>query len=221
MMTIKTRDRIILYLQKHPRAGTAALSRALGVTLQDARYHLASLEAAGQVVRDEQSSPAQRGRPRHYYQLNPGSLAGRTAPLLDALLDLYLKGQDSDGSPGRTRTLAEKICGEDFRSVRSPAMRVNRAIHKMAGLGYLIRWEARPHGPRVFIDHSPFAAACRGHPAADQLDQDILEALTGYTLLRTNKPLPGKELEGPQVFDVLTEPVLTALKLAGGRKAGE
>ncbi len=42
-----TQTRILQYLKAHPAAAAAAISRALGMTTANIRYHLNSLEQAG------------------------------------------------------------------------------------------------------------------------------------------------------------------------------
>lgn len=180
---LNTRARIIKYLEIHPQASASLLSRELQRTVQDIRHHLGRLQVAGLVVLGESQTPEGRGRPELVYRLTSRARTPANTTLLTALLSTLLAEEQDHDSPPWLVAVAICLAGPSLVGIHSHSLRLNRAVRRLADMGYSARWEARPEGPRLYLDFSPYQELGRQFPHLAGLDRALIEALTGYTLV--------------------------------------
>jgi len=190
-----SRQRILTYLQKHKTVTASELSRALGMTTANARRHLRILEESGVLVSSLEWKGERRGRPAKRYALSRVARGEGIDSLASHLLDLYLDSVSPRHRPDALRRLAERFAGTP-----SPAggamQRLARTIERLNRLGYDARWEAHAEGPRVIFEQCPYAALLPAHPELCDMDEYLLEHLTGSEAHR----LPSKERRAPCIF---------------------
>lgn len=200
-----TAERIISHLRTHPHTSAAELSRLLNITVQDVRHHLHNLEKKGILEKFLTGPSGKRGRPVHFYRLGAPEQSVATDPLFKSFLEVFIQFVPGNERPAWIAELAANIAGENYRTIRNPSQRLNRSMIRLAQLGYVSRWEARPEGPRIYIEHSPFTALYRKYPDLESLDWRILECLTGYLFaahdtysVGSQKP-PSQAVPAPQI----------------------
>lgn len=171
-----TRQRL-LDLLKNRNVGTAAeLSRALGVTQADARYHLSKMVNEGLIVVVGHQRAGRRGRPARRYALADAALKDNFDLLSSALLTITLAELSAEDQHSFLCRVAAALVGET--DLQGPlSQRLVRAIEKLNELGYISRWEAHATAPRLILEHCPFAKMLPQHPQLCQLDACMLEIL--------------------------------------------
>ena len=168
---------ILEYLAKHRLATAAELSRSLGLTAADVRYHLKSLLASGAVERVPADVPAKRGRPAGEYRLAKGSRKNDLTYLSSVLLSQPAAGEEPSA---RMQALAARYlpAPADGGSVTS---RLNLLIRQLNQHAYDARWEAHASGPRMVFAACPFAPILADHPELCQMDRRVIENWTKMT----------------------------------------
>ena len=178
-----TRQRL-LDLLKNRNMGTAAeLSRALGVSQADARYHLSKMVKEGLIVVLGHQRAGRRGRPARRYALADAALKDNFDLLSSALLTIALSEQSPEELHSFLCRVAAALVGET--DLQGPlSQRLVRAIEKLNQLGYISRWEAHSTAPRLILEHCPFAKLLPQHPQLCQLDACMLEILLDQRVIQ-------------------------------------
>ncbi len=205
---IGTRERILAYLEENRTATVVALSHAWGLTRADIRYHMNQLIAEGLVerataVRTTATGTAKsppRGRPTVAYRLTARSTPDNFARLSHALLELMLDSVDESEREDMLRKIATKLADGVPPSARITSARFNQAVEMLNQQSYRARWEASPAGPRFLLRACPYAALLDHHPALCQMDQHLLETLTGLPLRQSARVGSGSGNALPCVF---------------------
>jgi predicted ArsR family transcriptional regulator len=177
----ETRQGILNYLRTNHQATPTELSHSLQVTAANIRHHLGILLEQGMVVVVGQSVPCGRGRPRQFYALNSSVQANNLAQLASALLGCIPPDQYEALLPKVARTLA----GENLGLHPNPTQRLYQAVQHLNALNYRARWEARAGGPRVMLEHCPYAPILDQHPELCQMDGYLVAGLTGLDVRQT------------------------------------
>jgi predicted ArsR family transcriptional regulator len=180
-----TRLRILDHIRQRNTASVAELSRLLGMTGANIRYHLAVLEENDliEVVSKRQDG---RGRPMMIYGLSRQSLGDALDKLSSALLDEWFADSHEGERDGNLRALAKRM-GTVF-ICETPATLIKRLTDTnrfLNQLHYQARWEAGATGPLVFLGHCPYSAILGKHPEICQMDAYLLEKLTGRSVVQT------------------------------------
>jgi predicted ArsR family transcriptional regulator len=176
-----TRQGILDYIQASYQATPGELSRSLQVTAANIRYHLGILLEQGLVQIAGQSIPFGRGRPRQFYALSLNAQANNLAQLASALLECIAPDQYEAILRKVTRILA----GENLGTHPNPTQRLYQAVQHLNALNYNARWEARAGGPRVILEHCPYAPILDQHPELCQMDRYLVVGLTGLDVQQT------------------------------------
>ena len=171
-----TRQRLLELLKNRNNQTAAELSRALGVTQADARYHLSKMVNEGLIVVVGQQRAGRRGRPARRYALAEAALKDNFDLLSSALLTITLADLSQEEQKSFLCRVAAALVGET--DLQGPlSQRLVRAIEKLNELGYVSRWEAHATAPRLILEHCPFAKLLPQHPQLCQLDACMLEIL--------------------------------------------
>lgn len=176
----ETRQGILDYLQTNHQATPGELSRSLQVTAANIRHHLGILQEQGLVEVVGQSVPSGRGRPRQFYALSPSAQANNLAQLTRALLECIAPDQEEI-----LRKVAQTLARESLAVHPNPTQRLYQAVQRLNALNYNARWEARAGGPRVMLEHCPYAPILDQHPELCQMDGYLVERLTGLDVQQT------------------------------------
>ncbi|MCJ7530096.1 MAG: helix-turn-helix domain-containing protein [Anaerolineales bacterium] len=176
----ETRQGILDYLRTNHQATPGELSRSLQVTAANIRHHLGILQEQGLVEVVGQSVPSGRGRPRQLYALNSSAQANNLAQLTRALLECIAPDQEEI-----LRNVARTLAGESLALHPNPTQRLYQAVQRLNALNYNARWEARLGGPRVMLEHCPYAPILNQHPELCQMDGYLVERLTGLDVQQT------------------------------------
>ena len=182
------RQRILAYLHSHPGVSAEEISRALLVTPANIRHHLSILVGDGRAALLGARRPDGRGRPVQVY--GPGELheGDGLSALADALLSKWLEALPPAQRETALRDLAARLAAQPHdRLVEAVARRLGPAIERLNALHYQARWEAHAQGPRIILEHCPYAAIIAGHPELCRMDAQLLSILLGANALQTAK----------------------------------
>ncbi len=167
---MRTRQRILAYLQKVSTASAAEMARALGCTVANVRHHLSILAKDGRVVVAYRRAEG-RGRPVQVYSLSPALTGDNLAALVDALLD------EQRLSPER---LAKRLLESQTLDGLSYMHRLSRLIEQLNAMHYQAYWEAGAEGPRILFGRCPYAAVIERHPELCAVDEAIIQQGLGH-----------------------------------------
>ena len=176
----ETRQGILDYLRTNHQATPGELSRSQQVTAANIRHHLGILLADGLVVVVGQTPPTGRGRPRQLYALNSSAQANNLAQLTSALLECIAPDQEE-----MLRMVARTLARDSLALHFNPTQRLYQAVQRLNALNYNARWEARAGGPRVMLEHCPYAPILDQHPELCQMDGYLVAGLTGLDVQQT------------------------------------
>ena len=181
-----TRQRLVEYLKAHRAATAAELSRALQVTIADARHHLKILSAEGAVQIVGELSGRGRGRPAHLYGPVKGEQGYGLQKLTDALLDEMLAETTPDHQSVFLQRIASRLTG-DSQSGGTLTQRLLLAVRRLNELGYQARWEAHAGAPKITFENCPFSVLLDNHPEVCSMDGFLLEKLLGAPVRQTTR----------------------------------
>lgn len=173
------RKQIIEYLQQHQAATVSTLSRALNVTAPNIHYHLKQLLAEKIVVVSKSSEKLQRGRPELYYQLSPTAISSNYEKLSETFLLFVANISPETRQELVLRQLAGYFTGQ-ISLPENNTERLSNAVRILQQWGYHPGWEAYKDGPRMYFKSCPYASLVNKYPLLCNLDQYILEELTGF-----------------------------------------
>jgi len=193
-----TRNRILGYLEEHPRSSTAEISRYLDLTESNIRYHLHILLENGQILITEKRSPGGAGRPILLYNLASPTLGDNIYSLVIHLMDWIAQSNHPEET---LRELAVDIVGQETSLPANRIKRYNQAIEFLDKRHYRASWEARADGPQVSLRHCPYQDLARLNPLICHLDEYILSGLFGREMNLTQRRHFGKDPFSPCIFN--------------------
>lgn len=180
MENVPIRKQIIEYLQHHHQATASTLSRTLGVTIPDIHYHLKKLLKENMIVVSKSTEMPQRGRPVLYYHLSQTAIGNNYEKLSATFLTLVANLPPDTEQKVILQQLARWFTGTDHLPESIPE-RLSSAVKFLQQWGYQPGWEAHQHGPHLFLESCPYASLVSKYPLLCNLDQYILEELTGFS----------------------------------------
>ncbi len=180
------------------------LSRAMQMTEANARHHLNILMIEELVVEAGFRKLSGKGRPVKLYSLSEQALGHNLNSLSNALLDQLLAGLPSEQQAFRIRQLAKAMAerylpkssiassepGAEWPQSAHLTRRLYQAVRLLNLAHYEARWEAHTQAPRVILGRCPYAAIIEDQPALCQMDQYLLERLSGAAVQQTAKRQP-------------------------------
>lgn len=170
------RQKVFAYVSKRRAVSAAEISRDLGMTQANARYHLSILRRNGQVeVVGKRAAGTRGGHPIKIYALSRYILGDGLPALSSHLLDEWLGSVSEREKESRLTNLAKRLaCLPTREASASPMIRLAETVNRLNELGYQTRWEAHADGPRIILGHCPYAAIIREHPELCQMDAALL-----------------------------------------------
>jgi predicted ArsR family transcriptional regulator len=182
-----TRLRILDYLRKHQAATVHEMSRVLGMTGANIRHHLAVLEANDLIEVIDRRNEG-RGRPANVYRVSHQVLGSGLDELVGAIIDVWLGGVRDETREAALMSVAERLAGG---GLPDPATvlprRLALTVDRLNGLHYQACWEAGATGPRLILDHCPYAEVIARYPELCRMDAHLLELLLALPVLQIAK----------------------------------
>jgi predicted ArsR family transcriptional regulator len=172
-----------LLLHNKPGLTVEALMRALGVSRNAVRQHLAALERDGAVAKGPTQPTG--GRPEQVYVITPDGqeLFPRRYSWFSELLMRALEAQLGQDKAGAQLEEMGRAVGEDLRA-RGPAdgdlrARVEALSGTMAELGYEAKAVSEEGAPQIEAQNCVFHQLAMQHPQICRFDLALMAASTG------------------------------------------
>ena len=185
-----SRGQVVTLLRRGERT-VDDLARALGLTDNAVRAHLAALERDGLVAR----AGVRRGggKPAYTYDLTPE--AERLFPkaygaLLHELLGVLAERLPPDALADALREVGHRVAAGHEAAEGSLRERVGHAVALLDELGGLADVEERDDGFVILGCSCPLAAAVQGHPEACLLAETLLTDVIGVPVRQVCDPGP-------------------------------
>lgn len=187
-----TRQRIVNILDQRETASVRELSRLLNVTPANIRHHLAVLIEQGSVKVVGFKENTSRGRPTAVYSLTQPALKDNLGLLSSLLLQKLQDSTHPSSQDAMLRWLAQRLASQFPHILLNPTQRIYSAVQSLNQLNYDAHWEARVESPRIMLGHCPYAAILDEHPEMCQVDEYLIEHLTGDAcdLIAKQAPTP-------------------------------
>lgn len=175
-MSPSTRKTILELLAQKQSLTPSEISKALGISPVDVRYHLKVLLKEKKIERYTPESQSKRkvGRPPQRYRLSSTSHPENLEILLLSLLKEMSAFLPETELWAR---IAESIL-PDLPQQPFPA-KLRYAMSILERLHYEPRWEATQNGPKILFHRCPYTSIWEHHPQICIMDRKILERLTG------------------------------------------
>jgi DeoR family suf operon transcriptional repressor len=189
-----TREKILLTLLNHPKSTISDLADAANINAISVRHHLASLQAGGLILSEEERHGV--GRPRLVYSLS--EKGGEQFPTSYLKLANHLLKQMQSVLPDPMlkkvlERVASDIASEYLDQVRQLPMdeRLNAIKGFLKEEGFLIEWKKSTEGYEIREISCPYHHIGRGHPEICAIDQAVLSKLLEIPVTRISCILRG------------------------------
>lgn len=175
-MPASTRQEILQLFAKNTTLTARDISKVLGLSPVDVRYHLQILlkEKKIEELLPDSTSPRKVGRPSCRYRLTSTS----DPENLEILIRGFIKQLSQFiPEPFIWESLAETIFPENLNAPLPSRLR--HSMEVLENLNYSPKWEATQSGPKIIFRHCPYISLWKTHPQICIMDQVILQRLTG------------------------------------------
>ena len=184
-----TRQQILEILKRLGEVTVQELSRELGLTSVTVRHHLEILRSEGYITEPEVRRSNRPGRPRYVYRLTstaadlfPNNYSGLASALLDSM-DQCLAPEDRQAV---LREAAKRMTPEIDTMPGSREARMDVVIKTMNQQGFVARWDKDANGHYlIYVSSCPYHHVTQQHPETCQIDEGIIQLLTGANPKRT------------------------------------
>lgn len=184
-----TRQQILEILKRHGEVTVQELSRELGLTSVTVRHHLEILRSEGYITEPEIRRSSRPGRPRYVYRLTstaadlfPNNYSGLAGAMLDAL-KVCLPPEEQQIF---LRETAKRMIATAGNFPADRDSRMDSALAFMNQQGFVARWEKNKEGRYfIYVSSCPYHHVAQGHAETCQIDQTIIQQLTGAEPHRT------------------------------------
>jgi predicted ArsR family transcriptional regulator len=203
----QTQTRILQYIKGHPAAAVSAISRALGMTAANIRYHLNSLEQSGLIEVEVSSLVKGRGRPVHLYHLSIHAQQHN----LDCLADILLTSMMKEASPETFSPLAETLAEQLILKGGLTGLQLKQShlTQRLTSLAqsldqfhYQARWEAHTGSPHFMFGLCPYRAIIERHPVLCRMDTFMLEKLLSRPVRQVARIGQGSPVATTCIFEI-------------------
>jgi predicted ArsR family transcriptional regulator len=176
----------VVALLRRGIATVEELARALGLTDNAVRSHLAALERDGMVT--QTGVRRGTGKPAYTYALTPD--AERLFPkaygaLLGLMLDVLAERLPPETLDDLLREMGHRLAGGQAPSTGDLRTRVDGAVALLGELGGLAEVEEQEGGYVILGCSCPLAAAVKGHPETCLLAEALLADVIGTPVRQT------------------------------------
>jgi predicted ArsR family transcriptional regulator len=177
-----TRGRMVTLLR---RGGLTVdeLAKAVALTNNGVRAHLATLERDGLVRQRGTVRPASGGgKPAYVYELTPeaeGLFPSAYEPVLGRLLDVLSEELGAQGSEALLRGAGRRLAEERGAPDDGGRVGLEKAVAMLNELGGLAELEERDGGIAIRGYGCPLAAVTSDHPEACRMVETLISELAG------------------------------------------
>ncbi len=176
-----TRGQTVTLLRRSGRT-VDELVKALGLTNNGVRAHLATLERDGVVRQRGSVRPGSGGgKPAYVYELTPEAedmFPKAYEPVLGYLLDVLSEGLGSKESEALLRDVGRRIAEGRKASGEGRRARLKESVAVLNELGGLAELEERDEGFVIRGYSCPLAAVTPGHPEVCRMAETLISELT-------------------------------------------
>jgi len=192
-MRARSRQRVLEYIARHPRATASQIAGGLGMSAPAVRHHISILRADGRVRADSSGVGPRRGRPRLAFRI-PDQMKGNN---LEVLADLLLAAWSGTAPQRRGRRRLPDVLGDHLITrlqgaeiKPSATRRLDGLVQKLNDLAYEPRWEAGAEGPSVIFARCPYGTLAQRHPELCQMDARMVAQTLGASARQIAKVDP-------------------------------
>ncbi len=175
-----TRGQTVTLLRRSGRT-VDELAKALGLTNNGVRAHLATLERDGVVRQRGSVRPGSGGgKPAYVYELTPEAedmFPKAYEPVLGYLLDVLSEGLGSKESEALLRDVGRRIAEGRKASGEGRRARLKESVAVLNELGGLAELEERDEGFVIRGYSCPLAAVTPGHPEVCRMAETLISEL--------------------------------------------
>ena len=183
-----TRQQILEILKRLGEVTVQELSRELGLTSVTVRHHLEILRSEGYITEPEVRRSNRPGRPRYVYRLTstaadlfPNNYSGLASALLDSM-DQCLEPEKRQAV---LREAAKRMVPNVGDMPKSHEARMDVVIKVMNQQGFVSRWDMDEDGRYlIYVSSCPYHYVAQHHPKTCQIDEGIIQLLTGAEPVR-------------------------------------
>lgn len=179
-MMQNTRERILKYLQKHPRTTINSLAEAVGINPISVRHHLTNLQIEGLVSAEEERHGV--GRPRLVFMLTEHGLERfptRYMQLTSRLLDQLKSTLPEPMVKELFLQMATDMANEYSEEMKGLSMveRLNVVKTLLEREGFEIEWEETEEGFSIHEINCPYLRIGQNHPEVCTVDQTLISTM--------------------------------------------
>jgi predicted ArsR family transcriptional regulator len=182
-----TQKKVLDFLQTHPGSSASEISRSLGMTPANIRYHLQALTASQLVVETGMRAPGGRGRPVVLFSLHQHAMAHNLDRLAGALLHCWLLNPTSGSLESKVNLLAREIATSFTLPSGSLTANLGSLIQQLNLFHYQARWEAHAKGPLLRLYNCPYAEILPQHPELCRVDLQLVQELLHHPTKQISK----------------------------------
>ena len=183
-----TRQQILEILKRLGEVTVQELSRELGLTSVTVRHHLEILRSEGYITEPEVRRSNRPGRPRYVYRLTstaadlfPNNYSGLASALLDSM-DQCLEPEERQTV---LREAAKRMVPDINDMPKSRDARMDMVIKVMTQQGFVARWAKDDGCYLIYVSSCPYHHVAQNHPETCQIDEGIIQLLTGAEPVRS------------------------------------
>lgn len=183
-----TRQQILEILKRLGEVTVQELSRELGLTSVTVRHHLEILRSEGYITEPEVRRSNRPGRPRYVYRLTstaadlfPNNYSGLASALLGSM-DQCLEPEERQTV---LREAAKLMVPSANDMPESRDARMDMVIKVMNQQGFVARWAKDDGRYLIYVSSCPYHHVAQNHPETCQIDEGIIQILTGAEPVRT------------------------------------
>jgi predicted ArsR family transcriptional regulator len=177
-------SRLLYLLKSRGPSPSAALARALGITLPGIRQHLARLAAEGLVEHAEEAGKV--GRPRRIWRLTAAGHARFPDAHADLTVGLIASVRDLFGAEGLDRLIARREAATlaTYRAALGNAKDLAARVRALARLrsaeGYMAEARRQADGSWLLVEnHCPICVAAKACQGFCRAELDVFRAALG------------------------------------------
>jgi len=172
-----TREKILLFLLKNPKATITDLADAVTINTISVRHHLNNLLADGLISSEEERHGV--GRPRLVYSLSEEGLErfpSRYYRLTNRLLDRFKETLAPDVLDNMFAEIAKEIASSHRQTIRKLPLedRLNFVQDLLDEEGFNVEWEKKDDHYLIHEISCPYFQVAQTHPEVCKIDQTLI-----------------------------------------------
>lgn len=189
-----TREKILLFLLKNPKATINDLADAVTINTISVRHHLNNLQADGLILAEEERHGV--GRPRLVYSLTDEGLERfptRYYRLTNRILEHFKETTSQDVLNNMFAEIAKDIASQHRQTLKSLPLegKLNLIQDLLDEEGFNVEWEKKNDHYIIHEVSCPYFHVVQTHPEVCNLDQTLITELLDIPANKMNCILQG------------------------------